>query len=175
MPVKVTVDNKEVLTYAFFDQGSTHSFCNKKLIDSLGISGTPDEIVLQTLTDSKAHKGCTFSLSVSSLAGNETFVLPKVFSIDDIPLTPNAITANNLSKLSHLRGLHFPGIHGATVTLLIGADVQDIFCVQSIRKGTREQPIAVETFLGRSLLGPSLLFSTSKYCSCQFREIRSSS
>ena len=65
VPVKVTVDNKEVLTYAFLDQGSTHSFCNKKLIDSLGISGTPDEIVLQTLTDSKAHKGCTLSLSVN--------------------------------------------------------------------------------------------------------------
>ena len=79
--VEVTVDNKEVLTYAFLDQGSTHLFCNKKLIDSLGISGTPDEIVLQTLTDSKAHNGCTYSLSVSSLAGNESFVLPKVFPL----------------------------------------------------------------------------------------------
>ena len=138
VPMKVTVDNKEVLTYAFLDQGSNHSFYNKKLIDSLGISGTPDEIVLQTLTDSKAHKGCTFSLSVSSLAGNESFVLPKVFSIDDIPITPNAIPAkNNLSKLSHLCGLHFPRIHGATVTLLIGVDVPEIFCMQNIRKGTR--------------------------------------
>ena len=79
VPVKVTVENKEVLTYAFLDQGSTHSFCNKKLIASLGISGTPDEIVLQMLTDLKAHKGCTFSLSVSSLDGNESLVLPKVF------------------------------------------------------------------------------------------------
>ena len=169
VPVKVTVENKEVLTYAFLDQGSTHSFCNKKLIASLGISGTPDEIVLQTLTDSKAHKGCTFSLSVSSLDGKESFVLPKVFSIDDIPVTPNAIPAkNDLSKLSHLRGLHFPRIHGATVTLLIGADAPEIFCMQSIRKGTRGQPIAVETPLGWSLLGPSLSFSTSKNCSVNF-------
>ena len=79
----------------------------------------------------------------------------RFFSIDDIPVTSNAIPAkNDLSKLSHLRGLHYPRIHGATVTLLFGADGPAICCMQSIRKGTRGQPIAVETPFGMVTIGP---------------------
>ena len=40
VPVDVKYKNKSVQTYAFLDQGSTRSFCDKKLFDVLGASGT---------------------------------------------------------------------------------------------------------------------------------------
>ena len=93
VPVRVNFGTKQVLTYAFLDQGSTHSFCNQKLVKTLGIFGVPNELTLNTLTGSKRHQGCAFSLSVSSLTEDETSNLHDVLSIEDIPVIPNAITA----------------------------------------------------------------------------------
>ena len=169
VPVKVSYNGKQVATYAFLDQGSTNTFCNKTLINALGISGTPDQIVLHTLTGSVGHKGFSCQLTVTSLNEQESFVLPNVLSIDNIPMTPNAVpTTRDLIEFPHLRGLQFPKIRGATVTLLIGADVPEVFHMRSIRKGTRGQPIAVEFPLGLFLLGPSLSFSSSRNCSVNF-------
>ena len=97
--------------------------------------------------------------------------MPKVFSNDDIPVTPNAIPIkNDLSKLSHLLRLHFPRIHGGTVTLLIVADGSEIFCMQSIRKDTRGQPIAIETPLGWLLLGSFTFAFNFKKLFCQLHK-----
>ena len=169
VPVKVNYGGNQVVTYAFLDQGSSHSFCNQWLVDTLGISGTSEQLLLQTLTSAKRHKGFTCSLTVSSLDENETFDLPNVLSIADIPVTPNAIpTTKDLNEFPHLCGLQFPHVRDATVSLLIGADVPEVFCMRSVRKGARGQPIAVEFPLGLSLLGPSLSFSASQNCSVNF-------
>ena len=169
VPVRVNYGTKQVVTYAFLDQGSTHTFCNQKLVKALGISGVPNELTLNTLTGSKSHQGYAFSLSVSSLTEDETFNLHDVLSIEDIPVTPNAIPVDkDLNSFPHLRDLNFPKVHGATVTLLIGANVPELFCTRNVRKGARGQPIAVQTPLGWSLLGPSLFLSTFSNCSVNF-------
>ena len=55
VPVLVEYENKPVNTYAFLDQGSTRSFCDKSLIDFLGASGSTEEITLQTITGAQSH------------------------------------------------------------------------------------------------------------------------
>ena len=165
VPVKLRFDNKVVNTYAFLDQGSTHSFCDSKLVNALGITGTSEKVVLQTLTGSKSHKSLSCSFTVSSLDESSSFCLSNVLSVGDIPISPNILPASSdLYKFPHLSDLEFPTLPGATVTLLIGADAPEIFCFRSTRVGSRGQPIAVETPLGWSLLGPSLSLSTSKNC-----------
>ena len=57
-------ENKSVNTYAFLDQGSTRSFCDKSLIDLLGASGSTEEVTLQTITGAQSHQGQTVSLCV---------------------------------------------------------------------------------------------------------------
>ena len=49
-------------------------------------------------------------------------------------------------------------IPGALIQMLIGADVLEMFCVENIRKGPKATPYAIETPLGWSLLGPSMIF-----------------
>ena len=169
VPVRVFFNNRSVVTYAFLDQGSTHSFCDKKLVDALNITGTSNDIILQTLSGSKSHKSSTFPLTISPLHSTETLTLPKVFSVHDIPISPNVIPAKSkLHTLSHLKDLEFPSVEGATVTLLIGADTPEVFCTRDTRVGTRGQPIAVRTPLGWSLLGPSLSVSTSNNCQVNY-------
>ena len=54
------------------------------------------------------------------------------------------------------------------VSLLIGADVLEMFCIKSYRKGPRGTPMAIETPLGWSLLGSSLSPSFNTNCNVNF-------
>ena len=175
VPVLVKYEGREALTYAFLDQGSSQSFCDKKLIEALKISGSPEDITLQALINPACnYQGLTSSLTVSSLHGTNSITL--VISIADIPVKPNAIPAKNeLNALSHLKDIHFASVKGATVTLLVGADAPEMFCPFSIRKGCRGEPVAVETPLGWSLLGSSHNPSVSTNCAVNFVHVREDS
>ena len=130
VPVLVYHGTFKVRTYAFLDQGSTHTFCDRKLLKTLNISASPETINLQTLGHAiSTYQGSTCSLHVSAINGEEAIELPKVFSIDEIPIRPNLISAKeNLKAFSHLRDLTFPKVEDATVTLFIGADTPELFC-----------------------------------------------
>ena len=150
-------------------EGFTRSFCDKKLFDILGASGTADEVILQTLTDSKSYQGFNISFTVSALDDNEEYFLSNVLCIPSIPISPNLIlTRKVLNKLAHFRDIEFPQVANATVTLLIGTDSPEMFCTSEFRKGCGGQPVAVRTPLGWSLLGPSLSLSVSKNCPVNF-------
>ena len=70
--------------------------------------------------------------------------MPKVFSIDDIPMSPNLIPAKcELKEMPHLCNLAFPKADGALVTLLIKADVPELFCPSAFRKGRRGEPVTI--------------------------------
>ena len=66
--------------------------------------------------------------------------------------------------MEYLRDLELPRLAEGDVKLLIGADVPEFFLPSSIHKGHREQPVAVKTPLGWSLLGPSLSPSMAANC-----------
>ena len=170
VPVKVQHEGKTVLTYAFLDQGSTHSLCDTKLVQALGVSGREESMTFQTLGHpATSCRGVSLTLSVSSLDGLHSVNLPNVFSIGNIPINPNVIPAKGvLNTMPHLSGITFQRIPHATVTLLIGADVPEVFCPIDVRKGGRGQPIAFKSILGWSLLGPSLSSSRSSNCSVNF-------
>ena len=159
-----------VSTYTFLDQGSTHSFCDRKLIKTLKISGSPEVITLQTLNNpNRSCKGIACCLNVSSLDGSHNITIPKVCSISNIPVKPNLIPVKNVLDITpHLQDLEFPTIDHGTVMLLIGADVPELFCPLSVRKGKKGESIAIETLFGWCLLGPSLDPSTTSNCLVNF-------
>ena len=84
-----------------------------------------------------------------------------------IPAQPNVIQEEVL-QLPHLNDIKVNVIPGASVDLLIGADVPELFCTYSYRKGSRGAPCAVEAPLSWSLLGPSLPRSLKNHCQVNF-------
>ena len=163
IPVKVYYGSKSVVTYAFLDQGSTHTFCTTKLVDVLQAAGKPTTLSMHTLTDSKSLSSISFSFHITGLNNAKRIELDEVFAVDDIPVKPNSLPSNfDFNTCSHLKGINFQPVDGATVTLLIGANIPELFCISNSRRGLRGQPIAVETPLGWSLLGPSLTPSADK-------------
>ena len=152
------------------DQGSTHTFCDKTLIQSLGITGRSEKICLQTLAGSvKGYDRISCELEVSGLDGEMYYTIPNVFSINEIPVRPNLVlTQRKILELPHLKGIKLDTLSNVEVGLLIGVDVPDLFCTSEFRKGPRGTPSAIYTPLGWSLLGPSLSPSYSTNCKVHF-------
>ena len=172
VPVNVTFGAKSVITYAFLDQESTRSFCGKALVNALDLRGNANELTLQTLTGTKVHSGIKVPLSLSLLNGDENFVFPTVYSLNEVRILPNLVAIKiDLKRISHLNDLSFSHIPGVTVTLLIGADNPEIFCTRNLRVGRKDQVIAGEIPLGWSLIGPTLSLSTANNFSTNFVKV----
>ena len=61
VPVIIEWQGKQTRTYAFLDQGSTHSFSDIGIVNELGITGRKQSISLPTLaTPSKSYEGLSF-------------------------------------------------------------------------------------------------------------------
>ena len=169
VPVRVRYDNAEVHTYAFLDLGSTHTFCDTKLINAINVSGESENISVNTLNGVTPHSGVKCSLSILPIKEDDEFILTDVISLDKIPVKPNILPAKgDIAELAYLRDIKSSSLKGGSVTLLIGANVPEMFIMKECRKGLRGQPIAVKTPLGWSLLGPSLSFSSSTNCQVNF-------
>jgi len=72
------------------------------------------------------------------------------------PLLPNIIPdPRDLQRHDYLRGVDLAHVEGATVTLLIGANLPEALRVEIVRNGSDSCPDAMRTPLGWSLLGPA--------------------
>ena len=170
VPVRVACNGNVITTYAFFDQGSTSSFCDQSLVEALGVTGTRESLQLKTITGStKCYETLLCNLTISDLNNEVSFSLPNVRSIEKIPIQPNILPVKkDMSRLSHLSYIKFETLPNASINLLIGADFPEFFCVCSARKGPRGTPCAIETPVGWSLLGPSISPSHSNNCEVNF-------
>ena len=170
VPVKVKYEDQEISTYAFLDQGSTSTFCEKSLADKLNVAGTPKIINIQTLTSPQTLNTFSFSLSVQALdGGGDVIHLTEVIAVDEIPVKPNAIPNKGIMKRhKYLKNVPLSKISDGTVQLLIGANVPEVFRVESSRRGPDGYPDLIRSPLGWSLFGPSFDFSPSDKLSCHF-------
>ena len=91
-----------------------------------------------------------------------------MFSVDKIPVKPNMIRNKSILEMPHLQDISLQELRRAEVSVLIGADVPEMFCARNYRKGTRGGPTAIETPLGCSLLGLSLSPSFRTTCKVNF-------
>ena len=103
------------------------SYCEPSLIDTLGLCGTglKFETSVETLTTncSERLQSETFSFSVKSLNGVNSFTLSRVAVIEYIPVNPESrYGLCNLESFDHLQGVTLPRLNHATVFLLIGND-----------------------------------------------------
>ena len=85
--VKLKDSSHSVETYAFFDSGSSVSFCTDNLMRQLGASGKKRDITLSTMgEDYKLSSHILKGLQVSDLDMNELVDLPQVYTKDTMPV-----------------------------------------------------------------------------------------
>ena len=112
VPVQVqgSRDGQIVETYALLDDGSDVSLCDRRLLDQLGLDGVQRRFTLTTLSSNdKEQSGLEVSLKASSLDGNESLSLPRVWSVDRIPVSDGSIPMpDDVKRWPHLRDLNPP-------------------------------------------------------------------
>ena len=125
VPVRVKVKDDAVFTYALLDSGSGKTFCEREIVNELGLNNCPINLAVQTLSPGNLLVLGTIAvfLSISSLDNSYSLDLSKVVVIDSLPVAPSAIANSaSIQKHSHLEGVSLTEIEGGSVTLLIGND-----------------------------------------------------
>ena len=143
-------------TYALLDNCSDVSLCSDDLVKKLGLEGFETSYSLSTVNKGSSRmKGLEVSLSVESLDGKETIEIDNAWTVSKIPVSrENIPSASQVKQWPHLSSLHLPQVSHDEVTLLIGANVPEVFWTLEERKGGRKEPYAVRSLLGWTLIGP---------------------
>ena len=104
----------------------------------------------------------------------EALTLPK--RMFNMPSQGSLDLTGNSDQLEHLQDLQIPKINASDVTILIGANAPDAFLQVDLRKGQPNEPYALKTMLGWSLLGNITKNEGNKvdtrYCINHFENIR---
>ena len=95
------------------------------------------------------------SLCISALQNEEDSVqLANVYSLKDLRVSPNKVLSKRDLKIRlHLQDVSIPVIPNGEVLLLIGVDVPEVFWTLDERRESRDEPFAIKTVLGWSVIG----------------------
>ena len=114
MPIIPVIINDMFHTHALLDTGSTNSFCSRRLVNELNITGPKMLYQLQTLHG----YGEVVTLKMSSIDGKESLSMNNVLIVDEIPVEHFSI--DDISKYDNLKDLKFSTPN--QVDVLIGQD-----------------------------------------------------
>ena len=128
LPVQVTLGENSVMTYAFYDNGSSGSFITEHLMGELKAEGCP-EVALQLTTmhgRSTSSSHLVRDLRVSDFEGNNPIKVPKLYSRSEISVSkkhiPRPSKMRKNSSLERFVDLVPPFMDNLEIGLLIGVD-----------------------------------------------------
>ncbi|XP_041349189.1 uncharacterized protein LOC121368518 [Gigantopelta aegis] len=151
IPVRVKLKNglRDVKIYAFFDPGSSISFCCESLVRELGGMGHRMSITMDTMGNPFSMETYAVDgLQVCDLELENEIDLPRVYTKDKIPVSKRlAPTNKDISCWKHLDDINLPDIT-AEVGLLIGNNVPDAYTPFEVKSRPEGSPHAVKTRLG---------------------------
>ncbi|XP_022335109.2 uncharacterized protein LOC111131734 [Crassostrea virginica] len=151
IPVRIKLKDKShsIVTYAFFDTGSSVTFCSDNLMRQLGASGKKCNITLNTLGESyQLSSHVVKGLQISNLDMTEFIDLPKVYTKDKMPVNHDHIpTKEEILRWPHLSNIELPNVT-AEIGLLIGSNVPDAFAPYEVISGPSGSPHATKTRIG---------------------------
>ena len=150
----------EVLAYALLDTMSDTTFIAEGISRELRTSSDPATLRLTTMTNQNAAISCRkfSSLVVRGFNSDKRIQLPPTYSREYIPLDedhiPTPETANQWPHLSRLSNFFVPK-QDCPVGLLIGYNCPTALAPRNCALGNNNEPFAVETELGWSIVGGS--------------------
>ncbi|XP_076810887.1 uncharacterized protein LOC143453439 [Clavelina lepadiformis] len=157
VPVRAWGHNmrKPVECYAFLDEGSDTSFCSDRLSKQLGLQGPKVQLHISCINGEESQQSKMVSLSIQGLSETAVIDLEEVMTLSCLPKLKGSIPSNkDVTRYPFLEGLQFPAIPTGGVELLIGAGARKAHVIHAVREGGANQPTAVRTGLGWTLVGP---------------------
>lgn len=151
-------NGRRYTTYALLDTQSDTTFVTNKVAGALQAQGIDTMLSVSTMISSKQVIKCKKynGLLISAHGEGNTFSLPPTYSREKIPANMAHVpTRESASCFPHLKGVlnRLPKRIKANVGLLIGYDCPHALAPLACVKGGVEEPYAVKTPLGWSIVG----------------------
>ena len=155
LPVTLRNNKQIVKTFAFLDNCSDSTFISKSVADALQLRGEESVLQLRTLAKETALKSMKVSLDVEPQSGGKGVHVPRAWVVAKLPALSRVIPSKRqLQQWSHLQDIEFTNDSGSEIGILLGTDVPKAHWVVEQRIGRANEPYAVRTLLGWTLLGP---------------------
>jgi hypothetical protein len=148
---------KSLHTCALLDNGSTTSFIDEGIAESLGLTGSKIEYRVSTLTErSKSYSGRSVSIKLVTDACPGGVFLENVWTSPVLNLPcHSAASMKDVMKHPHLRDISLKEVHGKDVRLLIGVGSGLLTPLEVRVPPNNKLPYAERTILGWVVRGPS--------------------
>ena len=162
LPVRVSQkgSDKQLITYCFYDNGSSACFISNDIYEQLGAEGTETRLQLKTMHGQSCISSTAVrDLVVTDINGEHAVELPRTYTRDEIPVNTNHIPdPNSLTRWSHLKHVVdslTQVIPGLEVGILIGTNcplaLEPLEVVPTDGRG----PYAARLLHGWTLYGPT--------------------
>ena len=159
MVIPVTVSCKggvSKVTYALLDSQSNTHFISDRLISSLATPSTDTVLELTTMSGKqRVPSKVVEDVSIAPVDGGKGLILKRCFSKSSIPYDKQAIPQQaDIERWPHLQHVKLPNVGSVKVDLLIGYTCHQAFMPLEVKVGNHNEPFAVRTGLGWSVMGP---------------------
>lgn len=152
--------------YALLDTQSSNTFVDQGVCEEMGMSLEPVKLKLTTMMgrDSIVQSERVSGLRVRGFSSKSFINLPLAYTRDFIPLERSHIpTSETAKRWKHLIRIaqEMPELMDCKVGLLIGYDCPRALAPWQVIAGGDEEPYAIKTDLGWSIVGSSQKMATS--------------
>ena len=161
VPVRVRQDEseKEIITYAFLDNGSNGCFLTQELKEQLEAQGDETTLQLRTMNGTNVVQSCIVpKLHVSSLDGSNSVTIPKAYTRDIIPVGHEHIPRRHLfersSQLRDVCSLLPEYLPDVSIGLLIGGNCPRALEPLEVVRADGDGPFGVRYLHGWTVFGP---------------------
>ncbi|XP_049875571.1 uncharacterized protein LOC126373455 [Pectinophora gossypiella] len=154
LPVILSGPKGEVETFALLDDGSTVTLLDAELANKLGVSGTEENMCIETITGTSDNIPVKFvDFEIRGRYCNESYTVRKARAIPHLKLRPQEVTVKD-TRFPHLLDIAAELVFDmATPKVLIGTSDWHLLLSRENRVGTAPQPAAIRTALGWVLFG----------------------
>ncbi|XP_067621618.1 uncharacterized protein [Eurosta solidaginis] len=158
LPVKLYANGREVVYYAFIDEGSAVSLMNRRLANQLALIGNKEKLTLQWFGNNAVTQTVFNSnIQISGLDANaRRFCMKNVKVVEHLQLPKQTLNKSELQwKHRFSKQLPIAEYDAAIPELLIGLDNAHLGVAKRVIADGRRGPTDVLTKLGWVLYGPS--------------------
>ena len=150
---------RQIKVYALLDDASDTTFVTTQVQEKLGIEGVQTSLNLSTMLGREVLEVERIDgLMVQRLDGRVQVELPKAYARESIPSRrdqiPTPEVADKWPHLQKIRDKIPPYEKDAEIGLLIGCNCPKAIKPKEVIHGSSEDPYAVRTLLGWSIVGP---------------------
>ena len=158
-----------VQTFALLDCASEVSLVENNLAIDLGLKGKKKTLKMKTLNSETVHDSRVVSFTVKGIndSDSEKIHIHNAWTVS--AGTFGGVSQTVQADMKHIEDLNIESVVPGQVQILIGISTPEAHLQEDIRRGSKEQPIAVRTPLGWSLIGGKFMIkskqrSTSPSC-----------